>query len=357
MTTIAPLSASYREARAAFLAAATAAGARVTTTVHPLLGVEGEELAVDIAELGPADAEHVVIVVSGTHGVEGYAGSALQRHWLHECTEERPENVCVIAIHGLNPFGFSWMRRVNEDNVDLNRNFVDWTAAVPTSDGYDQIADILVPDRWDESEQTRTMTALLNRVSEIGMQRMQADVSGGQYQHPKGVFYGGTGPVWSHLWLREFCTQRLPAARRVAVIDLHTGLGPWAHGELIGSEAADSSSHSRAKQWWGEVTSMSDGNSVSAQLTGDWMAIADELAPGAEVTAVTIEYGTVDGITTLQALRADAWLHGYGDPRGGDALAIRTALRGAFADDDPAWIAALWPRFHEVITKAFEQLR
>ena len=79
MTTIAPLSASYREARAAFLAAATAAGARVTTTVHPLLGVEGEELAVDIAELGPADAEHVVIVVSGTHGVEGYAGSALQR--------------------------------------------------------------------------------------------------------------------------------------------------------------------------------------------------------------------------------------------------------------------------------------
>ena len=28
-------------------------------------------------------------------------------------------------IHALNPFGFAHLRRANEDNVDLNRNFVD----------------------------------------------------------------------------------------------------------------------------------------------------------------------------------------------------------------------------------------
>jgi len=348
------LSPTYPLARAAFLAAAELAGAAIDTFEHPLIGPEGEALAVDVAELGPADAEHVVLVVSATHGVEGYCGSALQTHWLSHAVAERPDGVRVVVIHALNPFGMAWVRRVNEDNVDLNRNFVDWSQPPPANDAYDGIADDVVPSDWSADTQQRTLEALLALVAEWGYPRLQTVVSGGQYSQPKGVFFGGTGPVWSHRWLRDWCDRSLASARRVTIIDLHTGLGPWGHGELIASAAPGDPLFDRALALWPDSKSMLAGDSVSAVLAGDWLNVADELAPHAEVTPICIEYGTVDGVTVLQSLRADAWLHGYGDPTGPDASGVRAQVRAAFADDDPAWIEACWPRFHEVLSAALD---
>jgi len=352
MTDAASLSPSYPLARAAFLDAARAAGARCEAFVHPRSGPEGEELAVDVAELGPADADTVVVVVSATHGVEGYCGSALQTLWLTAHAAERPGELRVVHIHALNPYGFAWVRRVNEDNVDLNRNFIDWSQPSPANADYARIADLLVPRQWTDDEQGRTTSELLELVGEWGFPRLQTVISGGQYHHPTGVFYGGTGPVWSHRWLRDWCANSLGSAQRVIIIDLHTGLGPWGVGELISSASSGEPHYDRASARWGAITSMLDGDSVSAVLAGDWMAIADELAPHAEVTPITIEYGTVDSITVLQSLRADAWLHAHDDPSGPLAPAIRAQVRAAFADDDPTWLAACWWRFHEVISAA-----
>lgn len=346
------LSPTYPVARAAFLAAAEHAGATVASTAHPLLGPDDEPLAVDVAELGPADAETVVLVVSATHGVEGYCGSALQTHWLAHHAHERPASLRMVHVHALNPYGMAWVRRVNEDNVDLNRNFVDWSQPAPANPDYDTIADLVVPEAWTEAEQQRTTLELLALAERWGFARLQAVVSGGQYTNPTGVFYGGTGAVWSHHWLRRFGAEAFTAARRVVVIDLHTGLGPWGVGELISSEAKGQVHFDRAQALWGDVRSMLDGDSVSAVLAGDWMAEAGVLFPGVEVTPITIEYGTVDPVSVLQALRADAWLHAHGDPRGADAPAVRAAVRAAFADDDPAWIAACWDRYVEVLGAA-----
>jgi hypothetical protein len=345
---------SYATARAAFLSAAQQAGALVTIHPHPLRGPDGEALAVDVAELGPSDATTVVLVVSATHGVEGYCGSALQTHWLAHCAHERPEGLRLVHVHALNPFGMAWVRRVNEDNVDLNRNFVDWSDSPPANPDYDTIADLLVPDVWSDEEQARTTGALLDHATEWGFPRLQAVITSGQYAHPTGVFYGGTAPVWSHRWLREWCAASLGAAQQVIIIDLHTGLGPWGVGELIASAPKSDPHYQRAAALWGGITSMMDGDSVSAALAGDWLASAASLAPHATVTPITIEYGTVDPITVLQSLRADAWLHAHGDPTGPGAVAVRAQVRAAFADDDPAWIATCWPRFLEVLDAALQ---
>ena len=348
-----PLSPSYAHARAAFLDAAGAAGCRTTSHVHPDLGLDGEELAVDVAELGPEDAAHVVLVVSATHGVEGYCGSALQRNWLANAASERPDDVRLVLVHALNPYGFSWVRRVNEDNVDLNRNFVDWSAPLPPDDGYAELADLLVPASWSDAEQERTMLALIAVAEEVGLERLQGIVSRGQYTHPDGVFYGGSGPVWSNRWLHRWCASSLGSARSLVVVDLHTGLGPNGVGEAICVERVGTPGHDRARARWGEVTSMLDGGSSSAVLVGDWLTDADRLLPAGEVTAICLEYGTVDPLTVLQALRADAWLHAHGDPVGPDAAAIRAQVRAAFADDDPAWLDAVWARFLEILGGAW----
>lgn len=351
-STIAPLSTSYTEARSVFLDAARAAGAELSSTDHPLTGPDGELLATDVAWLGPHDATSVLLVVSATHGVEGYCGSALQRQWLEAHAGDRPADLAVVMIHALNPFGFAWVRRVNEDNVDLNRNFIDWDAAAPDTPDYDRIARILVPEDWSAETQAATLTALLEVAGEVGFERMQQIVSGGQYRDPKGLFYGGAGPVWSHRWLREWSSRHLARVERLTILDLHTGLGPWGHGELIGHEPGTSPGHQRASALLGEVHSMVDGDSVSAALSGDWLAASGALAPLADVVAVALEFGTVDTIAVMQALRADAWLHGFGNPLGPAAAGVRAQVRAAFADDDPAWIAAVWSRFAEVMSRA-----
>jgi hypothetical protein len=92
-------------------------------------------------------------------------------------------------------------------------------------------------------------------------------------------------------------------------------------------------------------------------VEGDWVAAAPQFAPHAEVTGITIEYGTVDPITVLQSLRADAVLHASGDPSAPEAEAIRAQVRAAFLDDDPKWLETLWPTYRSVVTAAGERLR
>jgi hypothetical protein len=342
----------YAESRQRFLEAARRAGAEVTTSRHPAAGMDGEELAIDVATAGPADADAVLLIVSGTHGVEGFTGSALQHEWFEHRAADRPSDLRVVLIHALNPYGFAWVRRVNEDNVDLNRNFVDWTQPPPANEDYGGLAQLLVPDRWDDDTQQTTTLQLLAYAEEVGFPRLQEVVSGGQYSHPTGVFYGGAGPVWSHRWLVERLPELVGSARRLGLIDLHTGLGPWGHGELISHVGGDDAGYQRGQAWWGDVRSMLDGESVSAQLSGDWLGALDRLLPDVEVTAAALEFGTVDVVSVLQALRADAVLHAHGDPRTADAAAVRSQVRAAFADDDPAWFDAVSARFDEVVGAA-----
>lgn len=357
---IAPLSSSYAEARTAFVAAAEAVGARLESFPHPRTGLEGEALAVDVAELGPAHATSVVLVVSGTHGVEGYLGSALQRHHLEMLAangfDVDAEGPALVFVHALNPFGFSWVRRVNEDNVDLNRNFIDWTQPPPSNDDYSVLADTLVPASWTEEVQERMRGELLTKLSELGFDRAQQIISGGQFDHPTGVFYGGTGPTWSHQWLRDFLGRRLANVERAAIIDLHTGLGPWGHAELISSEPVGSDALARQRAWWTDVTALRDGSSVSADVSGEWLGVVADFAPTTEVTGIAIEYGTVDPVTILNSLRADAVLHASGAQTAQGADAVRAEVRAAFVDDDPAWLQACWPAYDTVVHAAIKQL-
>ena len=65
-------------------------------------------------------------ISSGIHGVEGFFGSAVQLAFLDSLPPnwQPPPGTKFILLHALNPFGFAWRRRFNEENVDLNRNFL-----------------------------------------------------------------------------------------------------------------------------------------------------------------------------------------------------------------------------------------
>src|SRR5262252_5152727 len=144
-------SANYREARERFCAAAERASARLGRYLLPERhGPQGESLSIDVARLGPERSRDALVVLSGTHGVEGLAGAGCQVGFLTDrLYEALPSSACALLVHALNPHGFAWLRRVNEDNVDLNRNFRDFAAPLPDSSDYEALHDLLVPKEWD----------------------------------------------------------------------------------------------------------------------------------------------------------------------------------------------------------------
>jgi hypothetical protein len=332
-------SADYASARTKFREVARAAGGALETLGHPERGPDGGDLSTDVALVGPKSAERVLVMIAGTHGVEGFCGSGAQVDWLRRGEGAHlPAGVAVLLIHAINPYGFAWLRRVTEDNVDLNRNWIDFSAALPTNPGYDALADVAVPTEWTESAQLESARALAAYGAEHGPMGMQQALSGGQYAHPTGIFYGGQAPTWSRRTQTTIFAEYLTGAGRVGIIDYHTGLGPFGYGEQIITDAPPSGGYERARSWYGAaITCPASGTSTSADIKGDGLAAAPALLSQAEVTGMALEVGVQSLPETLGALRADAWLHAHGDPASPPGREIKKAVRAAFYGDADDW--------------------
>jgi hypothetical protein len=350
-------SATYAEAREKFLAAAAAAGAGVESFRNPALGPKGETLFADAAWLGPEDAKDVLFTCSGTHGAEGFCGSGAQvGSFRSGLFAKLPERVAVLALHAVNPYGFAWLRRVNEDNVDLNRNFVDHEKPHPKNPAYDEIHGFVLPADWTGPARAAADRAVQQYIQHRGMAAFQAAVSGGQYDHADGVFYGGRQPTWSNRLIRELARRHLRGRRRLAFIDYHTGLGPSGFGEIISTHPANSPGHRRCAEWFGQVTSPWDGSSASAPIEGFISKGLDAELPDTELTSVAIEYGTLPPAEVLGSLRADNWLHLKGDPDSPLGREIKAEVRRAFYTDTELWKQQIWTRAEEVSRNALARL-
>src|SRR5579859_8134858 len=103
MTIASHFAQTYQDARSKFRQAAEGANAAIESVTHPERGPDGGELAVDIAWIGPPSAEKVLVLISGTHGVEGFCGSGAQVAWLHsEAARKRPAPLAVMLVHAVN---------------------------------------------------------------------------------------------------------------------------------------------------------------------------------------------------------------------------------------------------------------
>lgn len=350
---------SYTEARSAFLAAAGAAGARLHAYPHPMLRAGDESaLSVDVALLGPEAAEQRVALVSGTHGIEGYFGSAVQTGMLREGLHRpAPDGVALVLVHALNPYGFEVRARVNEDNVDLNRNFVDH-AAPPANPDYESVHRALVPADWHGPARARADAELGRLLAERGQRWVQTAITYGQWSRPDGLFYGGSRPTWSNDRWRQIAREFLAGAREVAYLDLHTGLGARGAVEPIFRGGRDAGAVDRARRWYGDALTLSEaGTSSSTPITGNTArGLAECLDPGAVLTAVTVECGTVPGVVALAALRADNWLRLQADPDPAEVAAIKHELAEAFSPSDAEWRELVWVRAQAVIAQALAGL-
>lgn len=350
--------ADYRSGRHNFIAACEHSGIDVIARVHPKAeGRDGKPLFLDTAIIGPRDAKKALLLMSATHGVEGYFGSGVQTGLVREGLARRvPKDAKIVLLHALNPYGFSWDRRVNEDNADINRNFVDFKNP-PKNEAYAALAAEISPRDISDEAMKKANAKLTEYLKHHGAFALQEAISRGQYAFPDGIYYGGSRESWSAKMLRDVVGENLSHLKKLIVIDFHTGLGNFGAGEMITEDLPGSPPYERAKAMWGaRVASSEAGESVSAPLSGTIDKAFPGWVPRTELTFAALEVGTRSTREVFQALRRDNWLHCFADKRHRHGDAIRLELRDAFYPDTSEWKRMVWSHANEVVDAALKGL-
>lgn len=306
-------SCNYSQARERFCAEAKKSVFLLNKFVLPdITGPEEEALRVDVATRQAASPRSILFMVSGLHGVEGYCGSACQLGFLqHQLFDAFPADCTIVLIHAANPFGFAWNRRVNEEYVDVNRNFCPVDASRPDSTAYEELHPYLVPEDWFGAERQRADDALRAYIGTKEMLAIQAAVQPGQFSRPDGLFYGGSRETWSNKVLHRIVSEHVSqSVETIVVIDFHTGLGPTGYGEPICMIPGDDAFQRATRMFGQDVTSPFglSALSSSAAVRGSLAELFATASCNANVIAIALEFGTIEILNVLNVLRADAWL-------------------------------------------------
>jgi hypothetical protein len=339
LSTASYYSADYFSAKNRFLAAA----ARLRLAHHTLQiqapSPKDEPLTINVAIAGPPTPKTALVLSSGVHGVEGLFGSAVQLAFLERLLQgwRLPAGAGVVLIHAVNPFGFAWRRRFNENNVDLNRNFLlpdeSYTGAPPLAERFRDALKLSRPRaRYGFWTARMLMLALRHGTSSIW-----ETLPVGQYEHPEWLFFGGAAPEQSVQALHKFLPSVLGEAEEVAHLDFHTGLGRWGEGELLVSESEGLENC----EWWrdhfgeGTVTQVKSFTR-SYEVRGGFGPWLRALFPQCEYRYATAEFGTYSAMRVIGALAEESRWHGeLGD--GAAEHASRRRLAETFVPHSRSW--------------------
>lgn len=338
-----PWPADYCASREIFLARAGTCGARVLS--HPLEapGPHGERLSVDTAVLGPERARHLIVLSSGVHGVEGFLGARIQTRVLRRIARQGlPDDVRVALVHAVNPWGFAHLRRVDERNVDVNRNFLDAARPGSAPDAGYAALDALINPRAAPSlvgELAFWSRAAGLIVRERGAAPLAGAIAEGQDRFPKGLFHAGTEVGESVRTLQALLLALSGPASRVTHLDVHSGLGPSGVATLIASAGPDAADRfaARLRAHYGQPVTPDDapGNPYDARGTlARWYrrALGDK-----RFVYLCVEIGTVNPLKVLSALKRENQAHHWA-PRDSPAFAgTKRALLEVFAPSSRRW--------------------
>ena len=352
---------SYTEARDNFRRACTEVGVALDSRPHPLPGPQGEALATDVALFGPANASKLLVMVSGVHGVEGFSGSAAQVGWITQRRfEALPDDTAVLMIHLINPWGAANLRRYTEDNVDLCRNFLDFSRPLPDNEPYRSVHEELVPGDLLGKSGELAGAYLGAKVAKHGLEYVIDLFMAGQYQFDRGFAFGGQHPTWSNITLRDILAGYNSGVEKACIIEFHTGLGPWGYGQLITLHADEELR--QVRNWFGPwvfnpSADKAPGDEGYRVVHGHTIEAYRSGFPNARVTAVTLEFGTYPSHETLALLVQEHLLVQQAEGVPPDVLEdVKNKLLEYHHPRDWEWRCAFWSRALQVTRQALKAL-
>jgi len=308
------------------------------------------DLSVTAALLHAQRRERLLVLVTGIHGVEGYAGAAVVRLLLSELLlGTDSEHTGILVVHALNPYGFAHKLRVNRNNVDLNRNCAALDADLMCHDdsAYAELADVLSPKRPARAglaAQAQFALRMLRARARFGDKAVRQATLGGQYSDALGVFWGGDR-VQPEIRFFQGLYERLAAQYpELLLIDFHTGYGDRGQAYALFGRT-DTPSIAACTQLG---VQSSEGRELTYDVFGDLVqycyAAAKRLQPAGVFDGLALEVGT-HGLSLLAQLQdlytvvLENQTRHHGLARTEHEQSVQRAFSELFFPSDPSWRA------------------
>ena len=288
------------------------------------LGAERESYAVDESDglyidsfYLPSESErrNLIVLTTGVHGMEGYIGATMLDVFFREIYPTLDTDTTgVLVVANVNPYGMKYLRRYNENNVDLNRNFIlDWESFDLSSNReYPKVVDFLEPAGkignalWHEAGFYLSLgkTAITD-----GADTISDALLTGQYEYPQGVYYGGNGDEISTAYLKDVFARCLDSSyENIVHIDIHSGYGPR-YNMVIFNSVYETMNEAQSQQTFGYDHVIAYDSESFYATTGDttdfFYRLAEQKQTGAELFSTCFEFGTIgdDFLDTILSLK------------------------------------------------------
>lgn len=321
------------------------------TYSHPI--DENDGLYIDTFYLPSMQKQtNLIVLTTGVHGIEGYIGSTMLDVFFGEIYPQlNADNTGILVVANVNPYGMKYMRRYNENNVDLNRNFIlDWEDFdLTTNKEYPKVDTFLGPTGkignalWHEAGFYLNLgkTAITE-----GADTISDALLGGQYEYPQGVYYGGNGDEASTVYLKDVFTQCLDGEyENIVHIDIHSGYGPR-YNMVIFNSVYETMNEADSQKAFGYDNIIAYDSDDFYATTGDttdfFYRLADSVKTDKALFSTCFEFGTIgdeffDTILSLKYTVDENRNHWYPTANKISAEIVRQNYLELFYPTETAW--------------------
>lgn len=330
-----------------------------------------DDLTVDYLYI-PAEkkTEKIWVLTSGVHGIESYVGSALL-NWVMETklNKMKAPDIGVLLIHSLNPYGHFHQRRVNENNIDLNRSFIlDFNSFTDPNTTYHHFNSLLNPKKPVEYNQLTKYLFWVRGAYNIlrhGMGNLRKAIVGGQYSFAQGIFYGGDRKQQSVLIFEKITKKFLSPYQTVLHIDFHTGYGEWAKLHFYGRKTYPQQVEKDINHLFQGYKVDRGGDEDFYQVYGDITTYLESLFPDKRIIPMTFEYGTMNSqkisgsLESLFRIIKENQKHHHGVTLAQDEQMVKAHFMEMFNPSSEGWrqkVEAQTSEIFDQLTTKFSQL-
>ncbi|QFT88994.1 murein peptide amidase A [Bacillus sp. THAF10] len=298
---------SYEESKSRFLQYEESLTQTWNDVSHEAYTIE-QEATIDLWWANANQSKtNLIVLTSGVHGVEGYVGSAMMDVFLQDISRQlHAENTGIVLVHSINPIGMKEMRRYNENNVDLNRNFIyDWDSFDKDMNSeYEDLKGFLQPEKpvgniaWRDAG---FYGEILKTVITDGSAKIEKALLTGQYTQPEGVYYGGNSDEPSTQYVKKLFQNILQSEyKNIMLVDLHTGYGPRYQMSIF-SSGKETMTQEEAQEAFHYPLVFTPDSEEFYTTNGDvpeyFVQLKEDIAPSKNLFATTFEFGTMgDGL-------------------------------------------------------------
>jgi len=271
---------------------------------------------IDFAQFNAPIKRNLLCLTSGLHGIEGYVGAAVMKYFVDQFRGSlSTQDTTICLVHAINPYGMAKYERNNENNVDLNRNFVrNWDKLIPNeaylaARDYFESTTVLGDPIFNKIDFFFTTLGQLIRIKP---EPFKNALLSGQYNCPDGLYYGGNGyerstqimmDLYENLFKEDF--------QQMVFVDLHTGYGPK-DKMLIVNSALEKYSSEKLKTLFSypdvKKTDKEEFYAINGDMTDYLYHLKRVHAPEKSFYACAFEFGT------------------YGDDLGGILKSLRNTI-------------------------------